>query len=359
MRTTQPVSAMEEVAAEEAEEEKTEGIFSDVSFSAAIASGLAAVTSLVMANKIGIAGSVIGTAVAAAATTIANAVYRRILTKSAEKIRDLDPSSNAASNATAADAHDRPQTATGTVAPAATPSTTMRRTATIDVATRRATTARAGTRRVMTTETVPQASSVSGTPIAPQGIRRAAASKHAKDIRRRMVAFSIVVALIALLVTAGIIMLATAGKGIGTTTTEPTSISLPSSTDSERSVPLTAPSDEEGPDATTEESATAQDPQENAQGTASDAESTTQDVQAQDGSGSSTSSSDAQATGSSSTSASDSSATTSTNTTSEESEAATSAEAQGEATTSNTSLAAQGAEGSSSTTKSSTASQGQ
>ena len=70
------------------EEEKT-GILSSVSLTTVIASALAAGTSLVLSSKIGLAGSVIGTVVAAAASSFATQIYQSILKKSAEKVRDV------------------------------------------------------------------------------------------------------------------------------------------------------------------------------------------------------------------------------------------------------------------------------
>lgn len=65
------------------------GVFSELSGTAVIASALAAATSFALQSKIGLAGSIIGVGVAAAASTIATQVYKGMLNASAEKIKDL------------------------------------------------------------------------------------------------------------------------------------------------------------------------------------------------------------------------------------------------------------------------------
>ena len=177
------------------EEEKT-GILSSVSLTTVIASALAAGTSLVLSSKIGLAGSVIGTVVAAAASSFATQIYQSILKKSAEKVRDVtnltaDLGSSEEDEATNGKVADRPHDGK-------------------TVAQRRPVT--------LSDKTGPQERADTGTPIAPDSIRYAAHARENKAATKRALVVAVAAALVALAVTAGIITLATAGQGLGTTT---------------------------------------------------------------------------------------------------------------------------------------------
>ena len=90
-------------ASQGADEPQKKGVLSEFSGSAVIASALAAVTSFALQSKIGLAGSIIGVGVAAAATTIASQVYKGMLSASAQKLKDLSdqtPSADGAYGAT-------------------------------------------------------------------------------------------------------------------------------------------------------------------------------------------------------------------------------------------------------------------
>lgn len=58
---------------------KKEGLFDGISIGQIAASAAAAATSMLLASKIGIAGSVIGAAVSSAVTIVATQLYRRAL----------------------------------------------------------------------------------------------------------------------------------------------------------------------------------------------------------------------------------------------------------------------------------------
>lgn len=64
-------------------------LFDDISAAQVIATALAAVTSMLLASYIGIAGSVIGVAVASIVSTLAASAYKKFLRDSANKIREI------------------------------------------------------------------------------------------------------------------------------------------------------------------------------------------------------------------------------------------------------------------------------
>lgn len=72
-------------------DEKKPGMLDDLSMSQVMAGALAAVTSTFFASKIGIAGSLIGVAVASVVSTVASQVYKYFLKRSAEKLKDVTP----------------------------------------------------------------------------------------------------------------------------------------------------------------------------------------------------------------------------------------------------------------------------
>ena len=177
-------------ASQDADEPQKKGVLSEFSGSAVIASALAAVTSFALQSKIGLAGSIIGVGVAAAATTIASQVYKGMLSASAQKLKNLSdqaPTTNGAYDATR-DLH----ASSGTTQAWATP-------VSLDDAASEAGVAD------------------SGTPIAPQSVRDAAQSRKGALARKRMAIVMVVAAVAAVLVYALIVNLATSGQGIGST----------------------------------------------------------------------------------------------------------------------------------------------
>lgn len=66
-------------------------LFDDISIAQLLAGALAAVTSMLLASRIGIAGSVIGVAVGSIVSAVASQVYKKFLSASAEKIKDMAP----------------------------------------------------------------------------------------------------------------------------------------------------------------------------------------------------------------------------------------------------------------------------
>ena len=184
------VQAQPGEARQDVDEPQTKGVLSEFSGSAVIASALAAVTSFALQSKIGLAGSIIGVGVAAAATTIASQVYKGMLSASAQKLKDLSdqaPATDGAYDATR-DLH----ASSGTTQAWATP-------VSLDDAASEAGVAD------------------SGTPIAPQSVRDAAQSRKGALARKRMAIVMVVAAVAAVLVYALIVNLATSGQGIGST----------------------------------------------------------------------------------------------------------------------------------------------
>lgn len=71
------------------EKEKKNRLFSDISAVQVIATALAAVTSMLLSSYIGIAGSVIGVAVASVVSTLAASAYKKFIRDSTEKIKEI------------------------------------------------------------------------------------------------------------------------------------------------------------------------------------------------------------------------------------------------------------------------------
>lgn len=184
------VQAQPGEARQDVDEPQKKGVLSEFSGSAVIASALAAVTSFALQSKIGLAGSIIGVGVAAAATTIASQVYKGMLSASAQKLKDLSDQAPATDGAY--DATRDLRASSGTTQAWATP-------VSLDDAASEAGVAD------------------SGTPIAPQSVRDAAQSRKGALARKRMAIVMVVAAVAAVLVYALIVNLATSGQGIGST----------------------------------------------------------------------------------------------------------------------------------------------
>lgn len=68
---------------------KRRKLFEDISTVQVVATALAAVTSMLLSSYIGIAGSIIGVAVASIVSTLAASLYKRFLAESADRIKHL------------------------------------------------------------------------------------------------------------------------------------------------------------------------------------------------------------------------------------------------------------------------------
>ena len=186
-------TAVPQQAPQAEQEKKSEGI----AMAPVIGSALAAATSLLLTSRIGVGGAVVTAAVGAAVTTLTSQIYTRLATASAEKLRNVATSSSRSQLAGVMDSSELDQgyagqgyagqgyagQGYGPDAYAPDPN---------------------------------QAASYSdGTRVAPASLRKAAARRHSKDMRKRGLIVTVIVALAAVLVAAGIVGLATAGEGIG------------------------------------------------------------------------------------------------------------------------------------------------
>lgn len=157
------------------------GLFDDISIPQIIAGAAAAATSVALASKIGIAGSVIGAAVSSVITVVSSQVYRHFISASAEAIKGTHA------------AVDYPAGVYEPVEPnveehlgGAATTQEMRQIA------GRATTAR----------------------VAPNSLRAKAAAERSQT-QKKVIVFSIAIAIVAVIACTGAILITTAGKGLG------------------------------------------------------------------------------------------------------------------------------------------------
>lgn len=157
------------------------GLFDDISIPQIIAGAAAAATSVALASKIGIAGSVIGAAVSSVITVVSSQVYRHFISASAEAIKGTHA------------AVDYPAGAYEPVEPdveehlgGAATTQEMRQVA------GRATTAR----------------------VAPNSLRAKAAAERSQT-QKKAIVFSIAIAIVAVIACTGAILITTAGEGLG------------------------------------------------------------------------------------------------------------------------------------------------
>lgn len=150
------------------------GMFDGISVAQVIAASAAAATSMLLASRIGIAGSVIGAAVSSMVTVICSQLYRNALDASARKLK--------AKQISYAYEQDALRGYASTEGPSATDEAT------------------AGAPRIRIAPTKLQA--------------RAAAERSAS--KRKVAVVSALIAIVAVATSAGIIMLTTSGQGLGT-----------------------------------------------------------------------------------------------------------------------------------------------
>lgn len=157
------------------------GMFDDISIPQIIAGAAAAATSVALASKIGIAGSVIGAAVSSVITVVSSQVYRHFISASAKALKgthaDVDYPAGAY-KPVEVDAEEHLGGAATTQE--------MRQVA------GRATTAR----------------------VAPNSLRAKAAAERSQT-QKKVIVFSIAIAIVAVIACAGAILITTAGEGLG------------------------------------------------------------------------------------------------------------------------------------------------
>lgn len=157
------------------------GLFDDISIPQIIAGAAAAATSVALASKIGIAGSVIGAAVSSVITVVSSQVYRHFISASAEALKGT----HAAVDYPAGAYEPVELNAKEHLGGAAT-TQEMRQVA------GRATTAR----------------------VAPNSLRAKAAEERSQT-QKKVIIFSIAIAIVAVIACAGAILITTAGEGLG------------------------------------------------------------------------------------------------------------------------------------------------
>ena len=157
------------------------GLFDDISIPQIIAGAAAAATSVALASKIGIAGSVIGAAVSSVITVVSSQVYRHFISASAEAIKGTHAAVDYPAGAYEPVEPDAEEHLGG-----AATTQEMRQVA------GRATTAR----------------------VAPNSLRAKAAAERSQT-QKKVIVFSIAIAIVAVIACAGAILITTAGEGLG------------------------------------------------------------------------------------------------------------------------------------------------
>ena len=157
------------------------GLFDDISIPQIIAGAAAAATSVALASKIGIAGSVIGAAVSSVITVVSSQVYRHFISASAKVLKgthaDVDYP---------AGAYEPVELNAEEHLDGAATTQEMRQVA------GRATTAR----------------------VAPNSLRAKAAAERSQT-QKKVIVFSIAIAIVAVIACTGAILITTAGEGLG------------------------------------------------------------------------------------------------------------------------------------------------
>lgn len=157
------------------------GLFDDISIPQIIAGAAAAATSVALASKIGIAGSVIGAAVSSVITVVSSQVYRHFISASAKALKGTHADVDYPAGAYKPVEFDAEEHLGG-----AATTQEMRQVA------GRATTAR----------------------VAPNSLRAKAAAERSQT-QKKVIVFSIVIAIVAVIACTGAILITTAGEGLG------------------------------------------------------------------------------------------------------------------------------------------------
>lgn len=217
--------------------EKTKGVlrelFDDLSIAQVIAGALAAATVFLFSSSLGVAGSLIGAAVGSVVSAVSSQIYKKVLSASADKIRDASPTTafefshdTSLSSSTSTDDEMATQISTSDQA---TRVIHEGETEVLDASrdsqktqllgsekTAAANTPSAAT-RVMNANDVRYASQ--GMQDEDPALRRAHVRRSRKaKVQRQVLVVSVVSALITIVIAAVVISVATAGEGIGTKT---------------------------------------------------------------------------------------------------------------------------------------------
>lgn len=157
------------------------GLFDDISIPQIVAGAAAAATSVALASKIGIAGSVIGAAVSSVITVVSSQVYRHFISASAEALKGTHGAVDYP-----AGAYEPVELNAEEHLGGAATTQEMRQIA------GRATTAR----------------------VAPDSLRAKAAAERSQT-QKKVIVFSIAIVIVAVIACAGAILITTAGEGLG------------------------------------------------------------------------------------------------------------------------------------------------
>lgn len=157
------------------------GLFDDISIPQIIAGAAAAATSVALASKIGIAGSVIGAAVSSVITVVSSQVYRHFISASAKALKGTHAAVDYPAGTYEPIEFDAEEHLGG-----AATTQEMRQIA------GRATTAR----------------------VAPNSLRAKAAAERSQT-QKKVIIFSIAIAIVAVIACTGAILITTAGEGLG------------------------------------------------------------------------------------------------------------------------------------------------
>lgn len=179
-------------------------LFDDLSIAQVIAGALAAATVFLLSSVIGVAGSLIGAAIGSVISAVSSQVYKKALSASADKLRDVGPTSLMDSvDASSIKKEEEMSTSSED-------ETTF-------IPARTNTTEKSAAAHVMSANdlryTAPNANGED------PALRRAHERRNRKaKVQRQVLVVSVVSSLIAIAVCAGIITFATQGEGIGTKT---------------------------------------------------------------------------------------------------------------------------------------------
>ena len=187
------------------------GLLEGLSVPQVAAGALAAVTSMLLSSKIGIAGSVIGVAVGSVVSTVASQVYKQFLQASADKLRELNPLDEAGAGAVAGETRVMPEAADGSSATrvmGAMPTSGAVAASGDSAATDDPAASATPTRSVRDLRESGETGVLRGR---AEHLRR-------QRMQRGVIAVSVVSALAAVDISAGIINLVTAGEGVGAKT---------------------------------------------------------------------------------------------------------------------------------------------
>ncbi len=187
-----------------------EGLLDGLSVAQIVAGAAAAATSMVLSSKIGIAGSVIGAAVSSVVTVVSSQLYRRFLTASAEKIKHTS-FGNQVTHATSNVTENRDGVRASETNPSS-PATTKLYTAQSGMQT--TSTPIEGADDAAKNASASSDASCAATRVAPEYLQRRAQAERSST-QRKVIGFSIVAAVVAVIICAIVILIGTAGEGLG------------------------------------------------------------------------------------------------------------------------------------------------